>query len=219
MAADGLLALQALGEADYDLVLMDCQLPNMDGYEATRHIRRPDSQVRDHQVPVIAMTAHAMTGDGAKCLASGMNDYLTKPFKQADLKGMLEKWLAVRPRATVAEGATAEPGRAERQEAQCPPKSKRRRYLFRRGSLPALQEVPFDTGPDNPAGRKQNGRGKRTCGWLCSRLPGAGPSYCSALAIAASARGAMSSYPLALGWSPSPEYPSFNMPFSSTRAE
>jgi CheY-like chemotaxis protein len=117
VAADGLLALQALGEVDYDLVLMDCQLPNMDGYEATRHIRRPDSQVRDHQVPVIAMTAHAMAGDGAKCLASGMNDYLTKPFKQATLKGMLEKWLAVRPAATVAEGAAAEPGRAERQEA------------------------------------------------------------------------------------------------------
>ena len=117
VAADGLLALQALGKADYDLVLMDCQLPNMDGYEATRHIRRPDSQVRDHQVPVIAMTAHAMAGDGAKCLASGMNDYLTKPFKQATLKGMLEKWLAARPAATVAEGAAAEPGRAERQEA------------------------------------------------------------------------------------------------------
>jgi signal transduction histidine kinase/DNA-binding response OmpR family regulator len=120
VAADGRLALQALGEADYDLVLMDCQLPNMDGYEATRLIRRPDSQVRDHQVPVIAMTAHAMEGDGAKCLASGMNDYLTKPFKQATLKALLEKWLAVLPAATVAEGATAEPGRAERQEAQCP---------------------------------------------------------------------------------------------------
>jgi signal transduction histidine kinase/DNA-binding response OmpR family regulator len=120
VAADGRLALQALGEADYDLVLMDCQLPNMDGYEATRLIRRPDSQVRDHQVPVIAMTAHAMEGDGAKCLASGMNDYLTKPFKQATLKEVLEKWLAVRPAATAAEGATAEPGRAERQEAQCP---------------------------------------------------------------------------------------------------
>ena len=55
------------------------------------------------------------------------------------------------------------------------------------------QEVPFDTGPDNPAGRKQNGRGKRTCGWLWSRQPGAGVSYCSALPIAASASGAISS--------------------------
>jgi CheY-like chemotaxis protein len=99
VAADGRLALQALAEADYDLVLMDCQMPNLDGYEATRLIRRPDSQVRDHQVPVIAMTAHAMSGDGAKCLASGMNDYLAKPFKQAALIGLVEKWLAVRPAA------------------------------------------------------------------------------------------------------------------------
>jgi CheY-like chemotaxis protein len=120
VAADGLLALQALAETDYDLVLMDCQLPNLDGYEATRRIRGPDSQVRDHQVPVIAMTAHAMAGDGAKCLASGMNDYITKPFKPAVLKALLEKWLAVRAGATAGEGASAEPGGAERQEAQCP---------------------------------------------------------------------------------------------------
>jgi CheY-like chemotaxis protein len=99
VAADGRLALQALAEEDYDLVLMDCQLPNLDGYEATRLIRGPHSQVRDHRVPVIAMTAHAMTGDWAKCLASGMNDYLAKPFKAAALKALLEKWLDVRPAA------------------------------------------------------------------------------------------------------------------------
>jgi signal transduction histidine kinase/CheY-like chemotaxis protein len=115
VAADGRLALHALAEADYDLVLMDCQMPNLDGYEATRLIRRPDSQVRNHEVPIIAMTAHAMSGDGAKCLASGMDDYLAKPFKQAALKGLLEKWLAVPPAAAVTEGASAEPGRAERQ--------------------------------------------------------------------------------------------------------
>jgi CheY-like chemotaxis protein/HPt (histidine-containing phosphotransfer) domain-containing protein len=117
VAADGRIALQALAEKDYDLVLMDCQLPDVDGYEATRIIREPTSQVRNHKIPVIAMTAHAMTGDREKCLASGMDDYLTKPLQPAALKKQLEKWLAAQPAPPVAEVPHAEPGQAGRQEA------------------------------------------------------------------------------------------------------
>jgi HPt (histidine-containing phosphotransfer) domain-containing protein len=65
----------------------------MDGYEATRRIRDPQSAVLNHDIPVIALTAHAMAGDAEKCLASGMSDYLTKPFKPQILAEVVEKWL------------------------------------------------------------------------------------------------------------------------------
>ncbi len=89
---NGRLALDALRDKDYDLVLMDCQMPEMDGYSATRRIRSADSGVRDPQVPVIALTAHAMSGDKEKCLAAGMNDYISKPFQIEQLNAMLEHW-------------------------------------------------------------------------------------------------------------------------------
>jgi CheY-like chemotaxis protein/HPt (histidine-containing phosphotransfer) domain-containing protein len=116
VAADGLLALQALAKNDYDLILMDCQLPHLDGYEATRIIRAPDSQVRNHRVPIIAMTAHAMTGDREKCLASGMDDYLSKPLQPAALRGMLEKWLAAQASEAAVPAPAEEPDKGEREE-------------------------------------------------------------------------------------------------------
>ena len=93
VAADGEKALRALGETDYDLVLMDCQMPVMDGYDATRLIRKPSTAVRNHDVPVVAMTAYALAGDREKCLAAGMNDYLTKPIQPATLENTIERWL------------------------------------------------------------------------------------------------------------------------------
>lgn len=91
--ANGLEAIKALTEIPYDLVLMDCQMPEMDGYEATRVIRNPESPVKNHQIIVIAMTAHAMEGEREKCLLSGMNDYISKPVTMRDLEKMLERWL------------------------------------------------------------------------------------------------------------------------------
>jgi len=85
---DGAEAVQALMVRTYDLVLMDVQMPNMDGLEATRRIRDPQSRVLNSQIPIIALTAHAMKGDEENCVASGMNDYLAKPI---DPKGLLEK--------------------------------------------------------------------------------------------------------------------------------
>jgi PAS domain S-box-containing protein len=85
---DGAEAIQALVNQSYDLVLMDVQMPNMDGLEATRIIRDSQSKVLNPQIPIIALTAHAMKGDEDKCIAAGMNDYLAKPI---DPRGLLEK--------------------------------------------------------------------------------------------------------------------------------
>jgi signal transduction histidine kinase/CheY-like chemotaxis protein/HPt (histidine-containing phosphotransfer) domain-containing protein len=93
VVANGKEALQALTKMPYDLVLMDCQMPEMDGYEATRHIRDPRSGVLHRDVPVIAMTAHAMLSDRDKCLAAGMDDYLAKPVEPKALTETLKKWL------------------------------------------------------------------------------------------------------------------------------
>ena len=93
LAENGKEAIKALEKVPYDIVLMDCQMPEMDGYEAAAVIRSQDSHVLNHNVPVIAMTAHAMKGDRETCLKAGMNDYLNKPVQPEDLVEMLEKWM------------------------------------------------------------------------------------------------------------------------------
>ena len=91
--ANGAEALKALETLPYDLVLMDVQMPEMDGFEATRQIRDPRSAVPDHRIPIIAMTAHAMQGDRERCLQAGMNDYVAKPVSPRALSEALDKWL------------------------------------------------------------------------------------------------------------------------------
>jgi two-component system sensor histidine kinase/response regulator len=93
VAANGIEVLQALRLSDFDAVLMDCQMPQMDGYEATRQLRSPAGQARNPNIPVIALTAHALATDRAKCLAAGMNDYLTKPINPAHLRQALTRAL------------------------------------------------------------------------------------------------------------------------------
>jgi CheY-like chemotaxis protein/HPt (histidine-containing phosphotransfer) domain-containing protein len=93
LAANGVEALRALRQADYDLVLMDCEMPEMDGYEATRRIRQSPGGTRYPDIPIVAMTAGAMTGDREKCLQAGMSDYLAKPVEPRQLAAVLEKWL------------------------------------------------------------------------------------------------------------------------------
>ena len=93
MVDNGKKAIKALAATRYDLVLMDCQMPEMDGYEATQRIRSQTSKVVNQQVPIVALTANAMKDDREKCLKAGMNDYLAKPFKPEDLALMIEKWL------------------------------------------------------------------------------------------------------------------------------
>jgi CheY-like chemotaxis protein/HPt (histidine-containing phosphotransfer) domain-containing protein len=93
LVSNGLEVLQALRETDYDVVLMDCEMPEMDGYEATRRIREPAAGTRNPSVPIIAVTADAMLGDRGKCLQAGMNDYLSKPIEPQQLAAALSKWL------------------------------------------------------------------------------------------------------------------------------
>jgi CheY-like chemotaxis protein len=92
VAANGLEAVTVMGKRSYDIVLMDCQMPEMSGFEATAKIRDPGSGVLNHQTRIIALTANAMKGDREKCLESGMDDFLSKPVKLQELSAMLDKW-------------------------------------------------------------------------------------------------------------------------------
>ncbi len=91
--ADGKEAVKSLATIPYDLVFMDVRMPVMDGLESTREIRRHRSVIRNHDIPVIAMTDNAIKGDREKCLEAGMNDYISKPLTLRALTEVLEKWL------------------------------------------------------------------------------------------------------------------------------
>ncbi len=108
VASNGKLALERLAAGRFDVVLMDCQMPVMDGYEATRRIRAGEVAGVERGVPVIALTAYAMADDRAKCLAAGMNEQLTKPVRAAELRAALERMVPAAQRA----GAGAAPGPA-----------------------------------------------------------------------------------------------------------
>jgi len=93
-ASNGKEAIEALIKENYHLVLMDIQMPVMDGLEAARIIRNSTSEVRNHEVPIVAMTAHAMTGDKEKCVDAGMTDYLSKPIQLKEFTRILKTYLA-----------------------------------------------------------------------------------------------------------------------------
>ncbi|MBO3274526.1 ATP-binding protein [Pseudomonas schmalbachii] len=90
LVGDGVQAVRSVESADFSAILMDCRLPVLDGYAATRQIR---AGARGRQIPIIALTANALEGDREACLAAGMNDYLAKPFKRADLQRILQHWV------------------------------------------------------------------------------------------------------------------------------
>jgi two-component system sensor histidine kinase/response regulator len=108
---NGQEALAALSRNSYAVVLMDCQMPLLDGLEATRLIREGErnesgasspSPLAPRHIPIVALTANAMSGDRERCLAAGMNDYLTKPVRKESLKGALDRWIStpIHPQAT-----------------------------------------------------------------------------------------------------------------------
>jgi len=97
VAGDGAEALAKLAHGTYAAVFMDCQMPHVDGYEATGRIRAQEGE--GERLPVIAMTAHAMAGDRERCLAAGMDDYMSKPLRPEVLDAVLERWLGLAPGA------------------------------------------------------------------------------------------------------------------------
>jgi len=92
LAENGLQAIEAVASCAYDLILMDIQMPEMDGYEATWQIREME-KIQEQKTPIIAMTAHASTGYRDKCLASGMNDYISKPIRKESFLSKVDSWL------------------------------------------------------------------------------------------------------------------------------
>jgi len=113
LASDGRQALDLVQTFDFDLVLMDCQMPVMDGFQATAAIRRLPLGRGEH-LPIAAVTANALQGDEQKCLEAGMNDFLPKPFKLAQLQALLARWL---PRAGAPSSTRTAPGNAYARDA------------------------------------------------------------------------------------------------------
>ena len=101
VAANGREALGALAKHPFDLVLMDVQMPEMDGLTAAAAIRKKEKTTGAH-IPLVAMTAHAMKGDREQCLKAGMDDYLSKPVRIGELEAMLERFSTVQAGVTVA---------------------------------------------------------------------------------------------------------------------
>jgi CheY-like chemotaxis protein/HPt (histidine-containing phosphotransfer) domain-containing protein len=137
--ANGAEAVTALATVPYDLVLMDVQMPEMDGLEATRVIRDPRSAVRNHRVPIIAMTANAMQGDRQECLDAGMNDYMSKPIAPKALADVLDTWLPKDAAATTAR-APASPERTAAVFAQEPAQEPEASVFDKPGMLARLMD-------------------------------------------------------------------------------
>lgn len=119
---NGLEALAALGRTDYDLVLMDVQMPEMDGLDTTRLVRGAASGARNSAIPIVALTAHATARDKQECMAAGMNDYLVKPVRPTDLAQTLTRWLTRPPSKQAASAEAEDPGgKAVSAAEKCPP--------------------------------------------------------------------------------------------------
>ncbi len=165
VVVNGQEAVRALEAGAFDLVIMDVQMPVMDGLDATRAIRGSQSAVRNHRVPIIAMTAHAMKGDRERCLAAGMDDYVSKPIDRQELATALERCLASSPDRVPGSGAcgwdrtrsgatrlrSRRPGREVDGRRQPGPGDRR--------LLPGRRATP----DSRPAG--SHPRGRRSVGW------------------------------------------------------
>jgi two-component system, sensor histidine kinase and response regulator len=149
VAADGAEAIAAVREEAFDVVLMDCQMPDVDGFEASRRIRRMEAESVPHgttapRVPIIALTANAMRGDREVCLAAGMDDYLTKPFDRETLRTMLERWT----RRTLPSAPSVPPAAESAADVGINPKALQTlRQLGRQDFIPRLVKLFISTAP------------------------------------------------------------------------
>jgi CheY-like chemotaxis protein len=160
VAGNGQQALTALAQDRFDLVLMDCQMPEMDGFEAVRRFRAaartPGAFVTPTDTPVVALTANALAGDAERCLAAGFSDYLAKPFKQQQLAELVARWVRTDPGAAGAEGAPSAPAAEPASDAGVPPAVldtaaiERIRDMERRGADRLLERL-VDTYLDSTA--------------------------------------------------------------------
>jgi CheY-like chemotaxis protein len=115
VAANGREALEALALGSFDLVLMDCHMPEMDGFECTAEIRKREQSLGGKAIPIVALTANAMAQDREECLNAGMDDYLSKPFSMQTLQDMLDRWM---PQVGAAQPGTAQPQAAAQPQAK-----------------------------------------------------------------------------------------------------
>ena len=114
VANNGKEALEAYTQDDFDLILMDCHMPEMDGFEATMELRKREQASRRKRVPIVALTANAMAQDREECLNAGMDDHLSKPFSIQTMQEMLERWT---PRSAPAQAKISHPAPASEQAA------------------------------------------------------------------------------------------------------
>ena len=149
IVGDGLQAIEAWETGSYDLILMDCQMPEMDGFAATRAIReRESAREGATHTPIVAVTAHAMEGDREQCLAAGMDDYLAKPFNPDDLHMILRRWALGDDVPTGAGRASPDPdaatGEADREMTGDPPE----RPVLDPSALDAIRALRREGTPD-----------------------------------------------------------------------
>jgi CheY-like chemotaxis protein len=147
MAENGLAALEQVSRESFDLVLMDCQMPEMDGFEATGEIRRRQREGHlQRTLPVVALTANAVEGDRERCIAAGMDDYLSKPFTRDQLAAVLARWLPAQGPRPTSLTAVAEPTGKCAEEARRAPRESAEAAINPR----ALEAIRSLTGPNRP---------------------------------------------------------------------
>lgn len=150
-ARNGADALQAVAAEDFDLILMDCQMPVMDGFAATAEIRRHELQHgQGRTLPIIAITANALQGDRESCLAAGMDDYLSKPFTQQDLGAAMSRWIAL-PRAAMQHHGDVAPAAPEGGQAE-----RRAPLPHTPSTTPVMPAHPPTPAPTPPAPARAN---------------------------------------------------------------
>ncbi len=133
-AANGQEAVTHTSGSEFDVVFMDCQMPVMDGFEATGEIRRREQADSRRRIPIVALTASALKGERERCLAAGMDDYLAKPVRQAELEGMVSRWVTTNGRGNGHQNGNGKAGTQWRRSYQWQGSLQRQQWAASRGA-------------------------------------------------------------------------------------